>query len=94
MKKIFVVIPAYNAARTVESVFERIPKSTLKKIYKFIVVNDGSKDDTVKVNLPSVSHTGTKERTPSEFASAANTLNEVNKINKAINILFIIIFNI
>jgi len=49
MKKIFVVIPAYNAARTVESVFERIPKSTLKKIYKFIVVNDGSKDATPKI---------------------------------------------
>jgi len=49
MKKIVVVMPAYNAAKTIESVFKRIPKSTLKKINRFIVVNDGSKDNTAQV---------------------------------------------
>ena len=45
-KKIIIVMPAYNASKTIESVFNRIPKSTLKKISKFIVVNDGSTDST------------------------------------------------
>jgi glycosyltransferase involved in cell wall biosynthesis len=49
MKKVIVVMPAYNAAKTIASVFERVPKKTLKKISKFIVVNDGSKDNTANV---------------------------------------------
>ena len=46
--KIVIVMPAYNAARTIEGVFKRIPKKILKKVYRFIVVNDGSKDETLK----------------------------------------------
>jgi glycosyltransferase involved in cell wall biosynthesis len=49
VKKIVVVMPAYNAAKTIESVFERIPKKTLKKISRFVVVNDGSKDGTADI---------------------------------------------
>lgn len=43
--KIVVLIPAYNAEKTIESVFKRIPL-----IYdEIIVVNDGSKDRTSEV---------------------------------------------
>ncbi len=45
-KKIIVIMPAYNAEKTIESVFQRVPANTLEKIYEFIVVNDGSKDKT------------------------------------------------
>jgi len=46
--KIVIVMPAYNAARTIESVFKRIPKNTLKKISTFIIINDGSRDNTLE----------------------------------------------
>ncbi len=49
MKKTAVFIPAYNAEKTLEDVFRRIPKSALKRINKFLIVNDGSKDNTVSV---------------------------------------------
>ncbi|MBI2664908.1 glycosyltransferase family 2 protein [Candidatus Woesearchaeota archaeon] len=45
-EKIIIVMPAYNAGKTVTGVFERIPKPFLKQISEFIVVDDGSKDDT------------------------------------------------
>lgn len=45
-KKIFVVMPAYNAGATIEGVFARISKDAMKKIDRYVVVNDGSTDDT------------------------------------------------
>ncbi|MBS3158446.1 glycosyltransferase family 2 protein [Candidatus Woesearchaeota archaeon] len=48
-KKIVVVIPAYNCSLTIENVFRRVPKDFLPKIYRFVVVNDGSRDDTQEV---------------------------------------------
>lgn len=47
--KIVIVTPAYNAEKTIESVFKRIPKDFYNQIFKIIVVNDGSKDNTTKV---------------------------------------------
>ncbi|MEM4254059.1 MAG: glycosyltransferase family 2 protein [Candidatus Woesearchaeota archaeon] len=47
--RIVIVMPAYNAAKTIESVFDRIPKDFWRKVYRVVVVNDGSKD-----NLPEV----------------------------------------
>jgi glycosyltransferase involved in cell wall biosynthesis len=44
--KTIIVIPAYNAEKTIESVFRRIPKNSYDEI---IVVNDGSKDKTSKI---------------------------------------------
>lgn len=44
--KTIIVIPAYNAEKTIESVFKRIPKNSYDKI---IVVNDGSKDRTSEI---------------------------------------------
>ena len=41
-------MPAYDATKTIESVFERIPKDFYKKIYKIIIVNDGSSDNTAE----------------------------------------------
>lgn len=44
--RLAVVIPAYNAAKTIESVFARIPDNILGRITDFIVVDDGSTDNT------------------------------------------------
>jgi len=49
MAKIEVVMPAYNAAKTIASVFERLPQQAVSSIEKFIVIDDGSKDDTGEV---------------------------------------------
>jgi glycosyltransferase involved in cell wall biosynthesis len=44
--KIIVVLPAYNAARTLEKTYEDIPKDQL---YRIILVDDVSQDQTVEV---------------------------------------------
>ncbi|MFH1054962.1 MAG: glycosyltransferase family 2 protein [Candidatus Altiarchaeota archaeon] len=46
--KIAVVMPAYNAGKTIEGVFERLPRESLDRISQFIVVDDGSRDDTAE----------------------------------------------
>jgi glycosyltransferase involved in cell wall biosynthesis len=43
---VFVLMPAYNAGATVEKVFARIPPEARHRIRRYVVVNDGSKDDT------------------------------------------------
>lgn len=48
-KKIFIVMPAFNAERSIGSVMGRIPVQIWKKIDQLIVVNDGSKDATIKI---------------------------------------------
>lgn len=47
--KIAVIIPIYNAEKTLKGVFERIPQHALKKINEFILINDGSKDNSQNV---------------------------------------------
>jgi glycosyltransferase involved in cell wall biosynthesis len=44
--KVMIVMPAYNAARTLEKTFEDIPKDFADKV---ILVDDCSEDDTVKI---------------------------------------------
>jgi glycosyltransferase involved in cell wall biosynthesis len=44
--KIVVVLPAYNAARTLEKTYEDIPKD---RVYRIILVDDVSQDQTVEV---------------------------------------------
>lgn len=44
--KIIVVLPAYNAARTLEHTYEDIPKD---KVHRIILVDDVSKDQTVEI---------------------------------------------
>jgi glycosyltransferase involved in cell wall biosynthesis len=44
--KIIVVLPAYNAARTLERTYADIPK---EKIHRIILVDDVSKDQTVEI---------------------------------------------
>lgn len=44
--KVVIVMPAYNAARTVQSTYEEIPVKFRKNI---ILVDDGSRDNTVEV---------------------------------------------
>lgn len=45
-KKIIVFIPAYNAGKTITSVFSRLPKDFAPLISEFLVINDCSTDDT------------------------------------------------
>lgn len=47
-KKVIVVMPAYNAAKTIKKTFEDIPKG-LKIKKNIVVVDDVSRDSTVKV---------------------------------------------
>jgi cellulose synthase/poly-beta-1,6-N-acetylglucosamine synthase-like glycosyltransferase len=44
--KVIVVMPAYNAAKTVEKTYNDIPKGT---VHEVILVDDVSKDETVEV---------------------------------------------
>jgi glycosyltransferase involved in cell wall biosynthesis len=46
VENVFVLMPAYNAGATIERVFERIPSEAKQRIRRYLVVNDGSKDDT------------------------------------------------
>ncbi len=47
-KKTFIVMPAYNAANHIVSVFERIPQDTWNAIEGAIIIQDGSKDNTAE----------------------------------------------
>ena len=44
--KIFIVMPAYNAGKTIEKVFSRIPEEVKQRIHSYVVVNDASTDNT------------------------------------------------
>jgi glycosyltransferase involved in cell wall biosynthesis len=44
--KVVVVMPAYNAARTLKRTYDELP---LDKIARVILVDDGSRDDTIQV---------------------------------------------
>lgn len=46
VENVFVLMPAYNAGATIEGVFARIPAEAKRRIRRYAVVNDGSKDDT------------------------------------------------
>lgn len=45
-QKIVIVMPAYNAGKTLKKTYKRIPRHIVNEV---IVVDDASKDDTVKV---------------------------------------------
>ena len=45
-KKIVVVMPAYNAAKTLRMTYEEIPKDNIDRV---ILVDDGSKDETLQI---------------------------------------------
>lgn len=47
--RLVIIVPAYNASKTLERVFERIPPAIQPQIVNYIVVNDGSTDDTAAV---------------------------------------------
>jgi len=48
VENVFILMPAYNAGRTIERVFERIPSEAKRRIRRYVAVNDGSKDDTAQ----------------------------------------------
>lgn len=43
---VFIVMPAFNAGKTIERVFARIPQQVKQRIMKYVVVDDGSTDGT------------------------------------------------
>src|SRR3954468_12236852 len=53
-QKVIVVMPAYNAAKTVRKTYEEVMDQNL--VDQIILVDDGSKDDTVAIakSLPGV----------------------------------------
>src|SRR5262245_9984434 len=46
VQRVFVLMPAYNAGATIERVFARIPPAARERIERYVVVDDGSTDDT------------------------------------------------
>ena len=42
VENVFVLLPAYNAGATIESVFARIPEDVKARIRRYVAVNDGS----------------------------------------------------
>lgn len=49
MENISVIIPMYNASRTIERCLNSVAGQTYKGIYEIIVINDGSKDDSLLI---------------------------------------------
>lgn len=47
--RIVIALPAYNAASTLASVFDRIPREIAQRTSSYIIVNDGSTDATADV---------------------------------------------
>src|SRR5918994_2891580 len=45
-QKLVIIMPAYNAGKTIARVFDRIPPEIHPRITEYVVVNDGSTDDT------------------------------------------------
>ena len=48
-ESVYVLIPAYNAAKTLEQVFARFPEAIASQIDAYIAVDDGSTDTTGEV---------------------------------------------
>lgn len=46
VENIFLIMPAFNAGATIEKVFSRIPEEAKQRIQRYVVVNDGSTDNT------------------------------------------------
>jgi glycosyltransferase involved in cell wall biosynthesis len=46
---VWIIIPAYNAQHTIEAVFARIPDEVRGRVSRYVVVDDGSTDDTRRV---------------------------------------------
>ena len=47
--RLVIAIPAYNAAATLTSVLDRIPPAVAARTAAYVVVDDGSTDDTAAV---------------------------------------------
>lgn len=46
MKRLLIIIPAYNEAENIERVVDDLKNNYSQ--YDYVVINDGSKDDTAK----------------------------------------------
>lgn len=47
MKRLLIIIPAYNEAENIERVVDDLKNNYSQ--YDYVVINDGSKDDTAKI---------------------------------------------
>ncbi|MFC1522185.1 glycosyltransferase family 2 protein [Elusimicrobiota bacterium] len=52
--RITIVVPAYQAAKTLRSVLDRIPKDIMEEIHKIIIANDASTDSTAQIAAEAV----------------------------------------
>ncbi len=68
-ENVFVLMPAYNAGATLEQVFSRIPAEARARIRRYVIVNDGSKDDTALA----------VERVKAQFPDVVALTHEVNR---------------
>lgn len=50
-EKLIIASPAYNAGRTLEATYNRIPPEITERLAQFIIVNDGSTDDTAEAAM-------------------------------------------
>lgn len=46
---VWIIIPAYNAQDTIEGVFARIPRGVRERVSRYVVVDDGSTDNTRRI---------------------------------------------
>jgi len=51
IENVFVLMPAYNAGGTIEKVFARVPPEARERISRYVVVDDGSTDNTASALL-------------------------------------------
>ena len=51
VENVFILMPAYNAGRTIEKVFARVPPEARQRIRRYVAVNDGSTDNTAAALL-------------------------------------------
>src|SRR5260370_12050952 len=66
---VVVIVPAYNAARHVKAVLERIAATAVPGLARIVVVNDGSTDDT-----------GTRI---AELAAFHALIDQIDRVNKS-----------
>src|SRR5882724_9083439 len=67
--RVFILVPAYNAAATIERVFARIPVEVKQRIVRYVVVNDGSTDATAAALV----------RLATEYPALTTLTHEVNR---------------
>ena len=77
-----VLVPAYNEQDSIRETVETILKSNYKNILEVIILNDGSKDDTLKISRELEKEYGKVKILNKENSGKADSLNQGIKISK------------